>query len=215
LPLRGHTVPDPAIRRICLYLRQLEHLRAEGHEKVSSRQLAEALHLSAAQVRKDLGYFGQFGRPGMGYEVTALIDQIRRILGTDRMTNVVVVGAGDLGRALLRYRGFQKKGFRVVAAFDVDQRKVGQKVGSVSVEHMDRLEAVIDEHKVRLAVLAVPVEAAQQVTDRLRAAGVKGILNFAPTILQTPPGLAVGPVDLAAYLEQLSFQVHSAESIGD
>jgi redox-sensing transcriptional repressor len=213
--LRGHTVPDPAIRRICLYLRQLEHLRRQGQEKVSSRQLAEALHLSAAQVRKDLGYFGQFGRPGMGYEVTALIDQIRQILGTDRTTNVVVVGAGDLGRALLRYRGFQQKGFSVVAAFDVDQRKVGQKVGAVRVEHMDRLEAVITEHNVRLAVLAVPVEAAQQVTDRLCAAGVRGILNFAPTVLQTPPGLAVGPVDLAAYLEQLSFQVHSAESIGD
>jgi redox-sensing transcriptional repressor len=207
--LRGQAIPDPAVRRICLYLRQLEQLRDEKVEKVSSKQLADALHLSAAQVRKDLGYFGQFGRPGMGYGVEELIEQLRHVLGTDRTTNVIVVGAGDLGRALLRYRGFEKKGFELVGAFDVDNAKIGKKVGQVVVHHMDDLEQVVRSRHVLLAVVAVPVGVAQEVTGRLEQAGVKGILNFAPVTLQTSEGVSVGPVDIAAYLEQLSFQVHS------
>ena len=207
--MKAQPVPDPAVRRISLYLRQLESLEAQAVEKVSSRQLAESLHLSAAQVRRDLAWFGQFGRPGMGYSVSGLISHLRHVLGTDRTWNVVVVGAGDLGRALLRYRGFQKKGFELVAAFDVDPRKVGQKVGHVVVRALEDLPAVVDEHGVRLAVIAVPAEQAQPVTDLLYQSGVKGVLNFAPTVLQAPGDLAVGPVDIAAYLEQLSFQVHS------
>lgn len=207
--MRGQAIPDPAVRRICLYLRQLEQLRDEKVEKVSSKQLADALHLSAAQVRKDLGYFGQFGRPGMGYGVEELIEQLRHVLGTDRTTNVIVVGAGDLGRALLRYRGFEKKGFELVGAFDVDNAKIGKKVGQVVVHHMDDLEQVVRSRHVLLAVVAVPVGVAQEVTGRLEQAGVKGILNFAPVTLQTSEGVSVGPVDIAAYLEQLSFQVHS------
>jgi redox-sensing transcriptional repressor len=210
--VKTQPVPDPAVRRISLYLRQLESLAEKGIEKVSSKQLAESLHLSAAQVRKDLGYFGQFGRPGLGYSVADLIGKLRQVLGTDRTWNVVVVGAGDLGRALLRYRGFQRKGYQVVAAFDVESSKVGRKVGKVPVHHLDQLESIVRDHGVRLAVLAVPTEAAQAVADRLYAAGVKGILNFAPCVLQAPADLAVGPVDIAAHLEQLSFQVHSAGS---
>lgn len=209
--MRGQSIPDPAIRRICLYLRQLEQLRDQKVQKVSSKELAQALHLSAAQVRKDLGYFGQFGRPGRGYDVESLIEQLRHILGTDRITNVIVVGAGDLGRALLRYRGFQKKGFRLVGAFDVENNKIGRRVGQVVVQHMDQMEQVIRDNAVLLAVVAVPVEAAQAVTDRLQEAGVKGILNFAPVTLQTQPHVSIGPVDIAAYLEQLSFQVHSRQ----
>ncbi len=210
--MKTQPVPDPAVRRISLYLRQLESLAEQGIEKVSSRQLAESLHLSAAQVRKDLGYFGQFGRPGLGYSVADLIRNLRQVLGTDRTWNVVVVGAGDLGRALLRYRGFERKGYQLVAAFDVESSKVGRKVGKVPVHHLDQLESIVRDHAVRLAVLAVPTEAAQPVADRLYAAGVKGILNFAPCVLQAADDLAVGPVDIAAHLEQLSFQVHSAGS---
>ncbi len=209
--MRGQSIPDPAVRRICLYLRQLEQLRDQKVQKVSSRELAQALHLSAAQVRKDLGYFGQFGRPGSGYDVKGLIEQLRHILGTDRITNVILVGAGDLGRALLRYRGFGKKGFRLVGAFDVENSKIGRKVGQVVVQHTDQMEKIIRDNGVLLAVVAVPVEAAQEVTDRLQQAGVKGILNFAPVTLQTDPEVSVGPVDIAAYLEQLSFQVHSRQ----
>ncbi len=207
--MKTQPVPDPAVRRISLYLRQLESLHNGGETKVSSKQLAESLQLSAAQVRKDLGYFGQFGRPGLGYSVAELISHLRQVLGTDRTWNVVVVGAGDLGRALLRYRGFQKKGFEVVAAFDLQASKVGRNVGQVPVHHMDRLEEIVRAHSVRLAVLAVPPEAAQDVAARLCDAGVKGLLNFAPCVLQVPPGVAVGPVDIAAHLEQLSFQVHT------
>jgi redox-sensing transcriptional repressor len=196
---------------LSLYLRQLEQLAEQRVRKVSSSQLAASLHITAAQVRKDLACFGQFGRPGVGYRVAPLIEQLRRILGTDKTWNVVVVGAGDLGRALLRYKGFERKGFRLVAAFDVSAAKVGKRVGDVVVRHVSDLDQVVRQHDVKLAVVAVPAHAAQEVTEALCRAGVMGILNFAPTVLQTPSGVAVGPVDLAAHLEQLSFRVSSAD----
>jgi redox-sensing transcriptional repressor len=191
---------------LCLYLRELESLARRGVEKVSSRQMARDLHVTDAQVRKDLAYFGQFGRPGVGYRVEPLREELRRILGTDHPWNVIVVGAGDLGRALLRYRGFRRKGFHIVAAFDIANSKVGRKVGSVPVHHMEEMPRIVREQDVKLAVVAVPAESAQEVTDALCGAGVRGILNFAPATLETPEGVAVGPVDLAAHLEQLSFQ---------
>jgi redox-sensing transcriptional repressor len=173
--------------------------------------LAKYLHVTAAQVRKDLAYFGQFGRPGVGYRVGPLIEELRRILGTDRTWSVVVIGAGDLGRALIHYRGFRRKGFELVAAFDVAEDKVGRKIGGVTVRSIETLSEVVRENDVRLAVIATPPEAAQQIANRLVELGVRGILNFAPTTLETPPEVAVGPVDLAATLEQLSFRVHTGE----
>ncbi len=205
--MKSAEVPNPVVRRISLYLRQLEEFSARGMEKVSSRELAESLQLSDAQVRKDLGYFGHFGQTGVGYQVSDLVDELKRILGTDRMHEVVVVGAGDLGRALLRYKGFVPKGFELAAAFDVAAGKVGKKVGSVPVYHMDKLKDVTAEHNAKLAVVTVPAEAAQEVTDALCEAGIKGILNFAPTTIQTPAETAVYQVDLAAGLEQLSFRL--------
>ncbi len=205
--MKPDEVPNPVVRRISLYLRQLEEFSAGGAEKVSSRELAESLHLSDAQVRKDLGYFGHFGQTGVGYRVEELIEELRSILGTDRVRNVVVVGAGDLGRALLRYRGFAPKGFKLVAAFDVVPSKVDGKVGSVPVYHMDKLREIIAAHGAKLAIVTVPAEAAQEVTDALCAAGIKGILNFSPTTIRTPKDVAVDPVDLAAGLEQLSFRL--------
>ena len=208
--MKNHLIPTPAVQRLSLYLRKLEHLAQKEVQKVSSLDLAESLHVTAAQLRKDLAYFGQFGRPGVGYRVAPLISELRHILGTDRTWRVVVVGTGDLGRALLRYRGFPSRGFQMIAAFDISPGKIGRQFGRVTVRHVDELPAVIREHDVKLAVIATPAEAAQQVADVLCRAGVKGILNFAPTTLQTPPGVAVGPVDLAASLEQLSFQVNTA-----
>jgi len=205
--VKNHTVPNPAIKRLSLYLRRAETLHEEGTEKVSSQQLAESLHVTDAQVRKDLAYFGQFGRPGVGYRVLPLIDALRRILGTNRTWSVVVVGVGDLGRALLRYRGFTKKGFVLVGAFDISAAKIGKQFGPVQVQHVDELPRAVKKHKVKLAVVAVPPEAAPSVAEMLCKAGVKGILNFAPTILDVPAGVAVSPVDLAAELEQLSFQI--------
>jgi len=207
--VKSQSVPNPAVGRLSLYLRELEQLAGKGIQKVSSLQLAGALHVTAAQVRKDLGYFGQFGRPGLGYRVAPLIDELRRILGTDKTWKVVVIGVGALGRALLRYKGFRKKGFELVAAFDVSTDKVGKRVGPVIVSHVSELPEVVRRHNVKLAIVTVPAEAAQQAAEALCSAGVMGILNFAPTTLQTPPGVAVRPVDLAAHLEQLSFLVGS------
>ena len=200
-------IPSPAVRRLSLYLRHLEQLAAEGVKSVASNELAESLNVTAAQVRKDLGYFGQFGRPGVGYGVGVLIEELRRILGTDRVVNVILVGAGDLGRALLRYKGFRRKGFNLVAAFDVAPGKIGRAVGTVNVHHIDELRGIVRKHKVKLAVLAVPVEVAQETADLLAAAGIRGIMNFAPATLHTDSDLAVSPVDLAAHLEELSFRI--------
>ena len=209
--MRNHLAPSPVVWRLSLYLRQLQSLATSGVEKVSSRDLAERLQVTDAQVRKDLAYFGQFGRPGVGYRVGPLIGQLRHILGTDRLWQVVLVGAGDLGRALLRYRGFLQRGFELIAAFDVSGALVGTKAGKTPIHHIDKMPRVIRDRNVKLAVVAVPPEAAQQVTDVLCRAGVKGILNFAPTALQTPPDVCVRQVDLAAHLEQISFYAVSAD----
>ena len=203
-------VPKPAVERICLYLRQLEVFADDGLEKISSRELGKSLHVAAAQVRKDLGYFGQFGRPGMGYCIGPLVSELRRILGTDKTWNVAVVGVGDLGRALLGHKGFRRKGFEVVAAFDVSWRKVGKLIGGVQVYHMSRVKEIVQKHHVKLAVLTVPVDVAQEVADIFQKAGVKGILNFAPTTLKASEDVAIDQVDIAAHLEQLIFRVGTA-----
>lgn len=209
--MKDRAIPTPTAQRLSLYLRQLEQLARQDIKKVSSKGLAERLHVTAAQVRKDLAHFGQFGRPGVGYSVGPLIDHLRRILGTDHTWRVIVVGMGDLGRALLRYRGFRSRGFDLVGAFDTAPSKIGRKFGDVTVKHIDELPEVLRKHDVRLAVIATPASAAQGVAQLLCQAGIKGILNFAPITLETPPGVAVSSVDLAATLEQLSFQIHAFE----
>lgn len=201
-------IPLPAVKRLSLYLRQLELLQAGGQKRVSSRQLGESLGVTDAQVRKDFAYFGQFGHPGVGYQVDPLIQRLRHILGTDKVWNVLVVGAGNLGRALLQYKGFVQKGFRLVAAFDADASKAGQFVGGVPVFPMDEMERMALQFHIRLAIIAVPADSAQAVADRLAAIGIQGVLNFAPIPLPPTPTLAVNAVDLAVQLEQLSFQVN-------
>ena len=195
------------VSRRSLYLRELQHLLRDGQATVSSSQLGRLLGFSDAQVRKDLAYFGQFGRPGVGYGVAELADRLRHILRTDRLWKVVLVGAGDLGRALLRHRSFRRKGFELVAAFDAAEGVIGTTVGQVTVRPMRELPAVVAEHDAKLAVLAVPPEAAQEATNALCEAGIKGILNFAPASLSTPSGVTVRPVDLSAELEQLTYSV--------
>ena len=203
--MKNQTPPNPAVKRLSLYLRRLQQLSRQGIENVSSQTLADLVHSSAAQVRKDLGYFGQFGRRGVGYRVDPLIESLRRIFGTDKTWNVVLIGVGNVGRALLRYRGFAARGFEVVAAFDSARSKVGKKVAGVQIYHISKLQKIAGKHKARLAILTVPTAAAQDVADRICKAGIKGILNFAPTTIETPKGVTVGPVDLATQLEQLSF----------
>jgi redox-sensing transcriptional repressor len=205
---RPDSVPDPAVRRLSLYLRQLESFKKKDRRTISSKQLGESLGLTDAQVRKDLAYFGQFGHPGIGYRVDDLIGQVRHILGTDKTWNVVMVGAGNLGRALSAYRGFSSKGFKLVAVFDNDPSKVGKKLGPFSIQSLSELEATAHKQSVRLGIVAVPADNAQDVADQLVAAGVRGLLNFAPVSLTVPRGVALNSVDLAVQLEQLSFQVN-------
>ena len=222
-PTRTDSIPNPAVRRLSLYLRQLESFQRKERRTVSSKQLGESLNLTDAQVRKDLAYFGQFGHPGVGYRVEDLIQQVRRILGTDKTWNVLLVGAGNLGRALLAYNGFDAKGFRLVAVFDSDPAKIGKRLGPFAgrpsdggsdnprvflIQPLSELKSTVQKQAIRLAILAVPADAAQEVANRCIEAGVRGLLNFAPVSLHAPPHIAANTVDLAVQLEQLSFHVN-------
>jgi len=206
-PIRPESIPNPAVRRLSLYLRQLEAVQRKGRRTISSKQLGESLRLTDAQVRKDLAYFGQFGHPGIGYRVEDLILQLRKILGTDRTWNVLLVGAGNVGKALSSYRGFRAKGFQVVAVFDNDPSKVGRKLGAFTVRPLGEIQKAVEEFGARLAILAVPADNAQDVADQLIGAGIRGLLNFAPVSLSAPRDVAVSAVDVAVQLEQLAFQV--------
>ena len=204
---RPDLIPNPAVRRLSLYLRQLEAFKRKDRRTISSKQLGESLNLTDAQVRKDLAYFGQFGHPGIGYRVDELIAKVKQILGTDKTWNVLLVGAGNLGRALMAYRGFDAKGFRLVAVFDNDPGKAGKKQGNFIVQPLSELEETIRKQNNRLAMLAVPADVAQDVANQLVASGIRGLLNFAPVSINVPPEVALNAVDLAVQLEQISFQV--------
>ena len=203
--------PKPVVNRLSLYLRELQHLVRDGLETTSSTRLGSLLGFTDAQVRKDLAYFGQFGYPGVGYRCEELIHEIKRILGTDRAWPVVMVGAGNLGRALLKYKGFQQQGFHVVVAIDVDETKVGLTIDGIPIVHLDQLPEIVKQKGIRLAILAVPSTEAQLVADRLVMAGIEGILNFAPVTVSVPKQVNLKGVDLAIQLEQLSFAVLSGK----
>lgn len=200
-------VPKAVVSRLSLYLRELRHLTMAGQETVSSSALGAVLGFSDAQVRKDLAYFGHFGQPGIGYRCGELIAAIRAILGTDRESTVAMVGIGNLGRALLGYKGFANQGFRLVAAFDIDTHRLEKEIEGVPVYHIGRLEEIVRESGIELGLISVPAGAAQGVADRLVEAGVAGIVNFAPVTLSLPEEVSVVGVDLATELEQLSFSV--------
>ena len=200
-------VPKAVVSRLSLYLRELQQLLRVGKKTISSSNLGRRLGVTDAQVRKDFAYFGQFGYPGIGYRCEELVTEIRRILGTDRTWPVALMGCGNLGQALLGYRGFGKQGFEVVAAFDVDSETVGQTFEGLTVLHVDALPSVVEEREIRLAILAVPAKAANQAVESLVEAGITGILNFAPVTLNLPKTVSVVGVDLAMELEQLAFAV--------
>jgi redox-sensing transcriptional repressor len=206
-----HKLSRASVQRFSLYLRHLERWNLEGSQVVSSGQLGEALGINDAQVRKDLAYLGSLGQPGIGYYTQELITALRHRLGVDRVWSAVVVGVGNLARALLRYRGFTQQGFQFVGLFDADPSKIGQTVEGLEVYSPAKLAEVIAATKADLAVVAVPAETAQQVADALVAAGIKGILNFAPITLRLPPHVSLVAVDLAVQLEQLAFHVHLAQ----
>jgi redox-sensing transcriptional repressor len=200
-------IPPAVVGRLSLYLRELQRLLCQGQQTTSSNQIGDLLGFSDAQVRKDLAHFGPFGYPGIGYRCAELVPAIRRILGTDRQWRIGIVGVGNLGRALLGYRGFGQQGFHIAAAFDTDSTKVGLELNGIHVHSMESLPEVVGQQQIRLGIIAVPGVAAQHVAEALTAAGLEGILNFAPVTLNLPTSVPVVSVDLAIELEQLSFAV--------
>ena len=205
----GAGVPPAVVSRLSRYLRELQHLVADGTQTTSSNQLGVRLGFTDAQVRKDLAHFGQFGHPGVGYRCDELIAEIRKILGTDRRWSVALMGVGNLGRALLGYRGFESQGFRIAAAFDADPDKAGSRVEGIEVFAVQRLAEIVASFRIELGMVAAPATQAQVAVDQLVAAGVTGILNFAPVSLSAPEGVSIVSVDLARELEQVTFAVAS------
>jgi redox-sensing transcriptional repressor len=210
-PAGAKAAPKAVVGRMSLYLRQLEAYQRQGRTTVSSSEVGEPLSIKNAQVRKDLAFFGQFGHPGIGYRIDELIPALRHILGIDREWPLALVGLGNLGRALLRYRGFRNRGFHIVALFDNDPSKVGQKHDGLIVQPMDALRKTISLRKITLAILCVPGEVAQRVADMLVAGGIRGILNFAPVTLSVPPHVNLVPVDLSVQLENLAYKVQKSD----
>ena len=198
-------IPDKTVTRLSIYLRCLEELEAGGVTSVSSRQLAERFGLNSAQVRKDLAYFGQFGVRGLGYYIAELKHNLERILGLKQDWEVALVGVGNLGSALIAYKGFQARGFKIGMAFDADPSKVGQVVGDVPIVEIAKLVQTVRRKKAKIAVVAVPAPAAQSVADLLVEGGVTAILNFAPAQLTVPDGIKVQNVDLSVLLKTLSY----------
>jgi redox-sensing transcriptional repressor len=202
--------PRAVVSRLSLYLRQLEALHAAGQTRVSSTQIANMLHLRDAQVRKDLAFFGQFGHPGIGYQIDELQVSIRKALGTDRLWPLALVGLGNLGRALIRYKEFDKHGFRIAAVFDNDPKKTGTIVQDFPVYSIDQLPEIAKSHGISIAALTVPADVAQEVVNKLTVSGIRGILNFAPVALSVPADVSVVSVDLSVQLEQLVYKVSHA-----
>ena len=196
-------IPHVTIKRLSRYLRALERLRDEGKETASSEELAELLNIKPSQLRKDLAYFGEFGTRGMGYNINKLLAHLRDILGVNREWNIAIIGVGNLGTALLNYRGFNEGGFRTVCLLDDDPGKVGKKKLGLTVYHIDDINKVIKDHGVNICVIAVPAEFAQSILDRCYDAGIHAVLNFATISLRAPEDMHLITVDIAADLKSL------------
>lgn len=202
---RTRTVPDIVIGRLPLYLRALDVMRAAGREVTSSRELADWLGVGSAQLRKDLTYFGEFGKQGTGYDIAGLQAELRTILGIDREWPLVVIGAGHIGSAIASYPGFAERGFRVVGVFDADAGKVGVRLGDLEVRAMQELADFVRARGVRHAMLAVPAEHAQAVADAAVAAGICAILNYAPINLNVRAGVHVEYIDPTLHLQRMTY----------
>jgi redox-sensing transcriptional repressor len=198
-------IPDATIGRLSLYSRYLKEADEKGINTVSSQHIAKATGVTPAQVRKDLAYFGEFGTRGVGYNSRELYNYIMKILGLDKRWPVAIIGAGNLGRALSQYKGFAERGFDIACIFDTDPNKVGRKLAGIEIYHMDSLEEKAKAHNIKLAIIAVPAPAAQDVADQLIKAGIKGIINFAPVNISVKENIMLRRVDLAAQLEYLTY----------
>ena len=203
--MRDRAIPEATVGRLPVYLRSLVEMAERGAVTVSSGDLAEAAGVNSAKVRKDLSYLGSYGTRGVGYDVAYLIHQVRRELGLTQDWPVLIAGAGNLGHALANYKGFTARGFRIVAIADNSKDKVGERIGSITVEHIDRLAQICRREDVAIGVICTPAAAAQEVADRMVVAGIRSVLNFAPAVIAVPGHVSVRKVDLSIELQILAY----------
>ena len=203
--MNAEKIPDIIISRLPVYLRALQHMADNGLKTTSSQELGENVGISAAQIRKDISQFGEFGKQGTGYSIPYLLDKLREILKVDRRWDVIIVGAGDIGHALARYQGFSNRGFNVVMIFDNDKDKVGQKIGDFIIEDTANLIEKVKSANIKIAMLTIPAPAAQEIADKLVQAGVKAILNYAPINLNVPKSVKVQYIDPATHLQRMTY----------
>lgn len=198
-------VPDIVVGRLPLYLRSLTQMAEDGKKITSSQELGGRLGISSAQIRKDLSQFGEFGKQGTGYQIIYLADQIRKILRVEKIWDVVLVGSGDLGHAVANYAGFLHRGFRIVSVYDNDPNKIGETIAKFTVKDVRQLKEDIRAMEIKVAMLAVPAQQAQEVSDDLIAAGVEAILCYAPTSLTLPPQIKIQYIDPVLHLQHMTY----------
>jgi redox-sensing transcriptional repressor len=203
--MNTNRIPDIIIGRLPVYLRALQQLAEKGILTTSSQELGEIIGISAAQIRKDISQFGEFGKQGTGYSIPFLIERLRDILKVDRVWEVIIVGMGDIGHALARYNGFANRGFHISMVFDNDPEKIGQKVGEYEVHDTATLPEKVKQNKIKIAMLAAPAASAQEITDLLVKAGIKAIVNYAPTSLNVPSGVRVQYIDPVTHLQRMTY----------
>jgi redox-sensing transcriptional repressor len=203
-------IPEVVVERLPVYARALQDLLSQGREVVSSQELGDQLGVTPAQIRKDLSYFGRFGKQGRGYNIGRLVEELRQILGLERDWAVVLVGVGYLGKAILHYGGFAPQGFHIVAAFDSDPLTVGQEIAGLRVQNVDRLSEILRARPVEIGIVAVPALVAQEIIDLLVTSGVQAILNYAPIAARVPPGVHVRHIDPVLALQSMTFYVKDA-----
>lgn len=206
-------IPQGVIERLPQYLNVLLHLRSLGSQTVSSARLSELAEVNAAQIRRDLGYFGSFGKRGVGYDVSLLVDHIQHILGSDHSHRIAIIGAGNLGSAIASYDGLQSRGFVIAALFDNDRNKIGQRVGDLIVADIRELERLVAEQGIRFGVIAVPPEEAQDAADRLARAGIKVILNYTPSFVVAPESVTIHNTDPVRELMHTLYYLSRAEGV--
>jgi redox-sensing transcriptional repressor len=205
--MNADKIPDIIIGRLPIYLRALQRMSDKGMKTTSSQELGDHVGISAAQIRKDISQFGEFGKQGTGYSIPYLLDKLREILKVDRVWDVALVGAGDMGHALARYQGFMNRGYNIVMIFDNDKGKVGEEIGDFTVEDTAVMVEKIKAAGVKIAMLTVPASSAQEVADKLVQAGVKGILNYAPISLNVPNNVKVQHIDPATHLQRMTYYI--------
>jgi redox-sensing transcriptional repressor len=198
-------IPDIVVGRLPQYLRSLQRMAREGRTLTSSQELGERLGISAAQIRKDLSQFGEFGKQGTGYQISYLVEQLQKILNVDHEWEIAVIGAGDVGNAVARYKGFSNRGFKVCSIFDINPEKIGSQIGEFVILDYANLIESVRASRIKIAMITVPADRAQEVADRLVEAGVKAILNYAPISINVPEGVRVQYIDPSIHLQRMTY----------